>query len=173
MITIDPQKCTGCVRCEVNCSFFHTGRVGRGRARMKVVKIEAMGIDYPVVCRHCKERYCTRCPESAVEIGPLGQVIISPTLCSSCGTCQTLCPIGAIELHEDIPYVCDLCGGEPRCVQQCNTGAIEYRPQVRETISLKAFKRGARGLSPEEKRVQYALDRTGELRGRWRVEEGG
>jgi carbon-monoxide dehydrogenase iron sulfur subunit len=173
MIRINPEKCTGCIRCEVSCSFFHTGRVGRSRARVKVVKIEELGIDYPVICRQCEERYCARCPESAIEIGGQGQMIISPTLCTACGTCEALCPIGAIELYEDIPYVCDLCGGEPRCVQQCNMGAIEYTPGTEESNSLKAYKKRSQGLTPEEKRLRYALDMTQSLRDEWKAMIGG
>lgn len=168
MILVNPQKCSGCLRCQVSCSFFHTGSVGRSRSRVRVVKIEEIGIDYPVFCRQCKERFCTRCPESAIELGPSGQIIVSPTLCVPCGTCETLCPIGAIELFEDIPYVCDLCGGDPRCVKQCNTGAIWYEPDSNEPISLKAFKEGGRGQSPEAKRVHYAVAMTKDLREHWK-----
>jgi Fe-S-cluster-containing hydrogenase component 2 len=172
MIVIHPERCSGCERCQVNCSFFHAGSVGRSRSRVKVVKIEETGIDYPVICRQCRERYCTRCPESALEVGPLGQIVASPTLCTACGTCETLCPIGAIELYGDIPYVCDLCGGDPRCVAQCNMGAVEYLPDEIETVSLAPFKKESRGLGPEEKRVRFALDQTRALRETWKTSVG-
>jgi Fe-S-cluster-containing hydrogenase component 2 len=167
MIVVDAARCSGCSRCEVNCAFFHTGRIGRASARIKVVKIEALGIDYPVVCQHCKERYCTRCPESAIDIGPQGQVIVSPTLCTACGACERLCPIGAIQIADTIPHVCDLCGGTPRCVPQCPMDAICYRPQDSGRISLKDERRQSRSLSPEEKRVRYALAQTRDLRVGW------
>ena len=156
MITLDLAKCSGCSRCEVHCSFFHSGKIGRSGARIKVVKIEEIGIDYPVVCQQCRERYCTKCPEKAIEVGTLGQVIVSPTLCTACGTCEILCPIGAIELFEEIPHVCDLCGGEPRCVKACTLDAVRYAPEVSESVSLKEFKKDSRGLGPEEKRLRYA-----------------
>ena len=167
MITLELSKCSGCSRCEVHCSFFHSGKIGRSGARIKVVKIENIGIDYPVVCQHCRERYCTKCPEKAIEIGALGQVIVSPTLCTACGTCEIMCPIGAIELYEEIPHVCDLCGGDPRCVKACTLDAIHYDPAVSETVSLKEFKRGSRGLGPEEKRLRYALSGSERQRQDW------
>jgi carbon-monoxide dehydrogenase iron sulfur subunit len=173
MITLDLAKCSGCSRCEVHCSFFHSGKIGRSGARIKVVKIEDIGIDYPVVCQQCRERYCTKCPEKAIELGALGQVIVSPTLCTACGTCEIMCPIGAIELFEDIPHVCDLCGGDPRCVKACTLDAVHYEPQVSESVSLKAFKKGSRGLGPEEKRLRYALSCAESLRQSWISERRG
>lgn len=167
MITLDLSKCSGCSRCQVHCSFFHSGKVGRSGARIKVVKFEDIGIDYPVVCQQCKERYCTKCPERAIEVGPLGQVVVSPTLCTACGTCQIMCPIGAIELYEEIPLVCDLCGGDPRCVKACTLKAISYDPAQIEAVSLKALKKGSRTLTPEEKRSRYARKGSRELRERW------
>ncbi len=137
MITLELARCSGCSRCEVHCSFFHSGKIGRSGARIKVVKIENIGIDFPVVCQQCQERYCTKCPEKAIEIGSLGQVIVSPTLCTACGTCEIMCPIGAIELYEEIPHVCDLCGGDPRCVKACTLNAIHYEPDLTERVSLK------------------------------------
>ncbi len=167
MLVIDSSKCSGCRRCEVSCSFFRTGKVGRTLARVRVVKVEGLGIDFPLICQQCSERYCLKCPESAIEIGPLGQVIVSPTLCTTCGTCQIRCPIGAIELVDDIPRVCDLCGGEPRCVQACSLGAISFEPDTVETVSLSEFKKAHKGLGPEEKRVRFVMAATEDLRKRW------
>lgn len=173
MIIIEIDKCSGCSRCEVHCSFFHSGKIGRSGARIKVVKNEDLGIDFPVVCRQCRERYCTQCPEKAIEIGPLGQVIVSPTLCTACGVCESMCPIGAIELFEGIPYVCDLCGGDPRCVKACTPNAIRYEPDVRDRVSLKPQKKGSRHLTPEEKRLRYTLRASKDLRDRWVAERRG
>lgn len=170
MITLDLARCSGCRRCEVNCSFFHSGKISRNSARIKVVQIEAEGIDFPVVCQHCEERYCIKCPESAIQIDSLGQVIVSATLCTSCGVCETLCPIGAIELYQGIPHVCDLCGGDPRCVQECTLNAIIFEPDITERVSLKGFKKPSRGLSPEEKRVRCARVSAKSLREQWLAE---
>jgi len=134
---------------------------------MKVVKVEEIGIDYPVVCQQCSERYCIRCPEKAIQIGALGQILVSPTLCTACGTCEIMCPIGAIELFEEIPFVCDLCGGDPRCVKACTLDAIHYEPDRSGAVSLKEFKKASRGLDPEGKRLRYALALSRQLRDGW------
>jgi Fe-S-cluster-containing hydrogenase component 2 len=81
-----------------------------------------------------------------------------------------MCPIGAIELYEEIPHVCDLCGGDPRCVKACTLDAIQYEPDVIERVSLKDYKKGSRNLNPEEKRLRYALASAQDLRDHWVAE---
>ncbi len=169
MISVDISKCSGCRRCEVNCSFFRTGKTGRAFARIKVIKVEEIGVDYPVICQLCKERFCTRCPQGAIQIGDMGQIIISPTLCNVCGACERSCPIGAIELHQEIPYVCDLCGGDPRCVKECNLGALRFDPKKRDAIRLKKWVKKNKGLSPDEKRLNFTLAQAAPLRKEWIV----
>lgn len=167
MILLDPAKCSGCRRCEVHCSFFHSRKVGRSASRIKVVKIEEQGLDYPVVCQACVQRYCAECPTEAIQIGPLGQVHVDPELCTGCGTCESLCPVGAIELHEERPLVCDLCDGDPRCVRACTMGALSFEPEERDVVSLGAFQEGSEQVSPEEKRIRFSLQSFEKQRKSW------
>ncbi len=155
MIKVDISKCTGCRRCETACSFYRSGAVNRNSARVKVINLFSSGVDGPVLCRQCKERYCLSCPDNALSIGALGQVIASPTLCSLCGKCERNCPIGAIEIFNDIVYVCDLCGGSPRCVEACTEGALIYAPGEKEEISLAEQKKETKKMNPVEKRANY------------------
>ena len=126
------------------------------------------GIDGPVSCIQCDERYCMPCPESALKIGTLGQVIASPTICTRCEACVTKCPIGAIELFNDIIYVCDLCGGRPKCVEACTEGAILYRPNQPSVTSLKDIKARTKSMNPNEKRREYIEFLGEEIRKNWR-----
>ena len=66
MIQVDLYKCTGCRRCEAACAFFHTGRINPSLARIKVTLLYESGLDGPVVCQQCQERYCLKCPEEAL-----------------------------------------------------------------------------------------------------------
>jgi len=169
MLIIDPQKCSGCRRCEAHCSFYHSGKTGHLGARIKVEKIEGSGIDFPVVCRQCREQYCTRCPQNAISITERGSIEVSPTLCDLCGACESFCPIGAIEIYNGIPYVCDLCGGRPRCIDACEMGAITLAPEVKQTVSLKDIKRKSAKMRPAEKRHQLALEEGELMRQQWVV----
>jgi len=167
MLVIDSEKCSGCRRCETHCSFFHSGKTGRMGARIKVEKMESIGIDLPVVCRQCEEHYCTRCPENAISITDRGSIEVSPTLCTLCGACEKLCPIGAIEIYNDIPHVCDLCGGNPRCVEACDMDAIVYEPEIKQRVSLADFKKKTKKMNPTRKRYIYALQESAAIREDW------
>ncbi len=167
MLIIDAGKCSGCRRCETHCSFYHSGKTGYHGARIKVEKIELIGLDFPVVCHQCKEHYCTRCPQKAISITARGSIEVSPTLCDLCGVCEKLCPVGAIEIYNDIPHVCDLCGGEPRCVSACEMEAIRYEPLVSRQVSLSSVKKKTAGLTPAEKRHERALQEADILRKSW------
>lgn len=127
------------------------------------------GIDGPVACIQCDERYCMSCPENALKIGELGQVIASPTICTRCDVCLTRCPIGAIELFNDIIYVCDLCGGRPRCVDACTEEAIQFKPNPPEERSLSDIKTRTKGLNPSEKRREYIDSLGAKVREKWRM----
>ncbi|MGW8194281.1 MAG: 4Fe-4S binding protein [Desulforhopalus sp.] len=167
MLIIDSGRCSGCRRCEIHCSFYHSGRTGHAGARIKVEKIEKAGIDFPIVCYQCREHYCTRCPQNAVSISDRGSIEISPTLCNLCGACEKLCPIGAIEIYNDIPHVCDLCGGSPKCVEACEMGVITYRPEIRNQVSLEDFRHKTKKMTPARKRFTYAGEHSEEIRNSW------
>ena len=148
------------------CAFFHTGKVGNRLARIKVMNLYEQGIDGPVVCIQCEERYCLKCPEQALSLGPEGQIIVSPTVCTLCGVCEKACPIGVIEIFDEIVYVCDLCGGAPKCVEACTEGAITFVRGERGP-SLNAIKNKTNRMSPGQKRAFYLKKQGAALREKW------
>lgn len=168
MISVDISKCTGCRRCESACAFFRSGKVSNHLARIKVLNLYEIGIDGPVLCNQCKERYCEHCPENALSRGPLGQVVVSPTSCILCGSCEKACPIGAVEIFNDFVYVCDLCGGRPKCVEACTEGAIGYNKKGYRSPSLAVIKKKTLRMNPSEKRFNYLKMKGIDLRKKWR-----
>jgi len=123
-------RCTACGKCELACAFAH-GREGRpGVARIRVL---SQGPDrgIPLVCLQCHEAACVAvCPVGALSRDPeRGVVVLSEARCIRCGLCVAACPFGAMLPEEDGRVAkCDLCGGAPRCVPFCPTGALEYLP---------------------------------------------
>ncbi len=168
MIRVDINKCTGCRKCETACAFFRSGKINHRLARIKVLNLYEIGVDGPVACIQCKEQYCLCCPDDAIGVGPLGQLIVSPTSCTLCSACEKACPIGAIDIFKDFVYVCDLCGGKPRCVGVCTEGAISFELEVKEHTSLDAFKKETKKMNPSQKRQHYLKKISSEVRKRWR-----
>ena len=114
MICVDINKCTGCKRCETACAFFHTEQVSNHLSRIKVMNLYQIGIDSPVVCQQCTERYCLNdCPTEALSIGPNKEILVDMEICTLCYSCEDACPIGAIQLFHDYVFVCNLCSGDP------------------------------------------------------------
>lgn len=148
------------------CAFFHTGKVSNRLARIKVLNLYELGIDGPVVCIQCEEKYCLKCPEEALSLGSLGQIIVSPTVCTLCEVCEKACPIGAMEIYHDIVFVCDLCGGKPKCVEACTEGAITFA-QGEHGPSLNAIKKETSKKSPNQKRLHFLKKLGASLREKW------
>jgi Fe-S-cluster-containing hydrogenase component 2 len=111
----------------------HEGRFGRARARIRVVKDEPRGLDRPHVCRLCSPAPClAACAVGALDrdetTGAMRVRVDAEPACIGCGDCVRACPFGMVALHPETgtALICDLCGGDPSCVQRCATGAISY-----------------------------------------------
>ena len=156
-IFVNPDVCSGCRACQVACVAQHEGRFGTATARLKVVKIEHLGVDHPHVCRQCRHAPCIdACPTGALyKDEETGAVLLHADDCIGCASCVDACPFGMAALHPEtgLAVICDLCGGDPACVKRCATGAIVYAEagwgarHKREALS-EAYAR-ARGLSVE------------------------
>ena len=66
---IDPGKCTGCVQCELACSFENEGVFNTAKSRIKVFTFHQEGRFVPYTCTQCDEAGCTQaCPVDAIVI---------------------------------------------------------------------------------------------------------
>ena len=133
------------------CVVHHEGQFGTALARIKVTKIEPEGLDVPGVCRLCRRPACVAaCPTEALyRDEALGVVRVRPDECIGCAACVDGCPFGMVALHPTTgrPLICDLCGGNPSCVERCATGAIRFvngdagARAVRERLAMKGVER--------------------------------
>jgi len=118
-LNIDPGKCTGCLQCEIACSYEHTGTFNPSRCRFA-----------PYTCTQCDEAWCQRaCPVDAISVDmATGAKIISDDKCVGCKVCTIACPFGTVNYSQATGKVvkCDLCGGDPECAKACPTDAITY-----------------------------------------------
>ena len=127
-ILVDEARCSGCRACEVACVAWHEGRFGTATARVRIVKIEARGVDRPTVCRQCEDAPCVAaCPVGALGRDAVtGAIRLAASECIVCPACADACPFDVlfIDASTALPLVCDLCDGSPACVKRCVTGAL-------------------------------------------------
>ena len=127
---IDPAKCTGCLQCEMACSYENTGTLNPSLSRIKVFNFEAEGRKVPYTCTQCDEAWCMHsCPVDAIKLDKgTGAKVVDEGTCVGCKVCTISCPFGTINYVAETGKVqkCDLCGGNPACVEACPTEAITF-----------------------------------------------
>ena len=127
---ISPVKCTGCLQCEMACSFEADGVFNPSRSRIKVFPLHDEGRFVPYTCTQCADAWCVKaCPVDAIVINlETGAKEVLENVCVGCKVCTIACPFGTINYSQATGKVikCDLCGGDPECVKACPTEAIMY-----------------------------------------------
>ena len=120
---VEPDRCTGCESCVLTCSFAHGQQFGLHLSRIRVERDEEHADFTPQVCIQCDEHPCiAACPVGALTMNQdTGAISVALETCTGCRSCESACPYGGVHFSEGIstPFICDLCGGEPECVQVC------------------------------------------------------
>ena len=129
VLRITPQRCTGCMRCEIACSYEQSGVFQPAKSVIRISPFEAHTSYAPYTCTQCDEAWCmVACPVNAITISPVGAKVILNDLCVGCKLCTIACPYGTVFYDPDTDKAtkCNLCGGAPACASACPTQAIEY-----------------------------------------------
>jgi carbon-monoxide dehydrogenase iron sulfur subunit len=129
VLRITPQRCTGCMRCEIACSYEQSGVFQPAKSVIRISPFEAHTSYAPYTCTQCDEAWCmVACPVNAITISPVGAKVILNDLCVGCKLCTIACPYGTMFYDPDTTKAtkCNLCGGAPACASACPTQAIEY-----------------------------------------------
>ncbi len=129
-LLIDAGKCTGCLQCEMACSYENEGVFNPARSRIKVFTFHEEGQFVPYTCTQCDEAWCMHaCPVDAIVLNQAtGSKDVLENVCVGCKVCTIACPFGTVNYNQDSGKVikCDLCGGDPACASACPTEAITY-----------------------------------------------
>ncbi len=129
-LKIAPDKCTGCMQCELACAWVQTGAFQPSRSLIRVSVFDEEASYGPYTCLQCDEAWCMNaCPVNAIAIDPTTQAkVVIDTLCLGCHLCTLACPFGTVFTlpASGKAAKCDLCGGEPACAAACPTEAIEF-----------------------------------------------
>jgi len=127
-LIVDNTVCSGCLSCMINCSQFHEGFASLESARIKIELEPFSGVHKIRYCQQCEKAECAEnCPQGAISYDEeVHCYVVDYELCIDCRTCVDVCPHGAMfydPVRERV-IKCDLCGGEPNCVDSCFTGAL-------------------------------------------------
>lgn len=143
--------CAGCHLCEITCVLSHGGKIQPTHARNIVhTDIQAGDVTHVLYCQQCDDPRCLKaCPTGALHVDPeTGARVIDQDVCIGCQSCLNACIFAAggqgesrikYNAETNTCFKCDLCGGEPKCVEYCPIGAsqsswIEYRDIIRPGI---------------------------------------
>lgn len=132
VLTINLEKCTGCRACELVCSLTKAGEFNPSVSRIKAISHLEEVIHFPLTCLQCEDPPCGGvCPTRAIyKDTEKGVTLVREAACIGCRMCILACPFGHIFRSSDGKIVkCDLCGGEPQCVEFCSSGALQYEEE--------------------------------------------
>ena len=135
-----PNRYTGCNRCTYACSAVKEGMFIPSKARITINNFAHEGYSVPSICFQCPNADCMKaCPEDAIIKNERGVIAIDINKCTRCGDCVSACQYGMIEQYDSgMPYKCDLCGGSPACVGECNFGALVFKEADKVSIKLRS-----------------------------------
>ena len=145
---VSVERCIACGKCELACAFAHGSEGTPAATRINITR-RGPELGTPVVCFQCHEAACAAvCPTNALVRSALtGAIEHLDARCIGCRMCVAACPFGNMVWDPTYHTVakCDLCGGDPKCVPFCPTGALTYvaceeaarrpEPLVREAIA--------------------------------------
>jgi len=131
-LLVRAKNCVGCRECQLACSFFHEGEISLKKSRIRVdVELPEKFMPFPcTLCGKCVEA----CPTQALTFNPeLKYVEFTAERCigpKGCRKCVDACPFKVVGWNDDVknPFICDMCKGNPKCVEYCPTDALLTAP---------------------------------------------
>jgi Fe-S-cluster-containing hydrogenase component 2 len=137
VVVCDEDLCTGCGTCELMCSLYHEGVIGREFSRLEVVEFHFSDRMEFRICNQCPYPSCYfACPlrDTALCIDDdTGARYIDGEECTGCRECMDACPLDPprikLNVKNDVAFKCDLCKDRadgPICVDYCNHGALKF-----------------------------------------------
>jgi len=130
VVYVDLDRCLACLSCQRICTFQQLSRSQDADPNIRVQVDMDQRLILTHTCRQCASAPCIgSCPAEAMARDPrTGAVVVHGARCTGCGLCIMACPYGNVHLMPNLRVAakCDLCGGDPQCVQVCMAQALHY-----------------------------------------------
>ena len=113
LLVVNADLCTGCQRCEINCTLTNDGVCSSYISRVKIqrrLNLDGAGngllsgtdncwVYFPDTCRQCEDPACgNACPQKAIVTNEQGIRVVDTDKCIGCGACVAGCPSGALSI---------------------------------------------------------------------------
>lgn len=139
LLVVNADKCTGCQRCEINCTLVNDGECSSYISRVKLSRnlfvnkndvgmFASNWVYFPDTCRQCQTPPCGEaCPVKAIYSDNKGVKIVDESKCVGCGACTAACPwkLPTINPETKKSSKCIACGA---CADGCPSGALSIIP---------------------------------------------
>jgi len=128
------ERCTGCGLCEIVCSVSKCSEVRPSSAAIHVDWF-CNGKEVRVQGRYCD--LCLRCVKACLykALTYSGSSLeLDESCCDGCGGCVRDCPQRVMSIFNRLPVFCDLCKGNPACVEVCPFDALFLEKQGGESV---------------------------------------
>ena len=138
LLVVNADLCTGCQRCEINCTLTNDGVCSSYISRVKIqrrLNLDGAGngllsgndncfVYFPDTCRQCEDPACgNACPQKAITTNEQGIRVVDTDKCIGCGVCTTKCEFGAIKLHRERPECSNMIPSEKKLPYVLGNGA--------------------------------------------------
>ena len=159
-VSCDNDKCVGCSICEYACSFEKERVFNPLKSRIRSVRI-GQTFNTAITCKACVDVACIKaCPEKAIGRSPeTGALLVDDEKCKGCPWCIEACEYGAITVNPGThkAMICDMCGGDPKCVGFCPEGALSLAGNSSDKIVTGDIGCYTLGVLPPVNAVQTCL----------------
>ena len=101
-LLINADKCTGCLQCEMACSYEHYGIFNPSKSRIRVFDFHNTGVKVPYTCTQCDEAWCLKaCPVDAISIDLVtGAKVVSEDTCVGCKSAPLLVLLARLIMYK-------------------------------------------------------------------------